>query len=249
MKVFWASRWFCAAALLFLGVCLSPAFCQFTFNEREVKSENSAADKSNVWALDFRFKDPRLIKVNYPTRGTRIFWYMWYQVVNRTGKPRDFAPTFELVTLDNPGVYKDEVLTTVVDAIKRIEDPTGYQDINNSVTISSKPIPVSKPASEAFPQSVTGVAVWDASPADLKKRDGDRKDLMDCTRFSIFVRGLSNGSVTVDPMTPGLPSVIRYKTLQLNFRRQGDRFSVDSRDISFVAPAEWIYRAGDPVIP
>lgn len=230
-------------ALVLMGVCLSPALCQFTFNEREVKSEVSALDKADVWALDFRFKDPRLIKVNYPGRGTRIFWYFWYQVINRTGEPRLFVPQMELVTLDNPGIYKDEDLPAVVDAIKRIEDPTGYQDIKNSVTISSSPVPVSKPVDQAFPKAITGVAVWDASPADLKKRDSEHKDLMDCTRFSIFVRGLSNGFVTVDPIAPGQPPITRHKTLQLNFRRQGDRFSVDSRDISFVAPAEWIYRA------
>ncbi len=244
MKVNWAPRINGLTALLLLAFCLGPAFSQFTFNEREVKSQASALDKADVWALDFRFKDPRLIKVNYPGRGARIFWYLWYQVINRTGEPRVFAPYFELVTLDNPGVYNDEVLPSVVDAIRRIEDPTGYQDIKNSVTISSSTIPLSKPADQAFPKAVTGVAIWDASPADLKKRDGDNKDLMDCSRFSIFVRGLSNGFVTVDPIAPGLPAVTRHKTLQLNFRRQGDRSSVDSRDITFVAPAEWIYRAG-----
>jgi hypothetical protein len=242
MKAFWGMRWFLLSLILFIGACLSPAFCQITFNEREVKSEVSALDKADVWALDFRFKDPRLIKVNYPSRGTRIFWYMWYQVINRTGEPRRFAPEFELVTLDNPGVYKDEMLPAVVDAIKRIEDPTGYQDIKNSVTISGM-IPASKPGDQAFPKAITGVAVWDASPADLKKRDSDSKDLMDATRFSIFVRGLSNGFVLVDPLVAGQQPVTRYKTLQLNFRRQGDRNSLDSRDISFVAPAEWIYRA------
>jgi hypothetical protein len=244
MRANWRTRlsFLCGATLL-LGAGLAPAFCQFNFNEREVKAEISALDKGDVWALDFRFKDPRLIKVNYPGRGTRIFWYMWYQVVNRTGKPQEFYPTFELVTLDNPGTYKDETLPKVVDAIKHIEDPTGYQDIKNSVTISGW-IPASKPSAEAFPKAVTGVAVWDASPADLKKRDSNNKDLMDCTRFSIFVRGLSNGSVTVDPIAPGAPPITRFKTLQLNFRRQAERSSTDSRDIRFVAPAEWIYRAG-----
>jgi hypothetical protein len=247
MRILSAMRLPFLGLVLVLAACLTPAFCQF--NEREVKSEVSALSPASTWALDFRFKDPRLIKVNYPGKGTRIFWYLWYQVVNRTGERRKFSPYFELVTLDNPAVYKDELLPTVVDAIKRIEDPTGYQDIKNSVTISTSPIPVSKPADQAFPKAVTGVAVWDASPADLKKRDGDHKDLMDSTRFSIFVRGLSNASVTVDPIAPGQPPVTRFKTLQLNFKRQGDRFSTDSRDISFVAPAEWIYRAAGRVNP
>jgi hypothetical protein len=243
MRKYWAAGLVGLAAVLLAGGLLPSAFSQFTFNEREVKSEVSSLDKADVWALDFRFKDPRLITVNYPGKGKRIFWYLWYQVINRTGEPRTFAPGFELVTLDHPGVYKDEVLPTVVDAIKRLEDPTGYQDIKNSVTITSAKIPVSKPADKAFPKAITGVAVWDASPADLKKRDSENKDLMDCTRFSIFVRGLSNGFVTVDPIAPGQPPITRHKTLQLNFRRQGDRFSTDSRDISFVPPAEWIYRA------
>ncbi len=249
MMALWNKRGACLGAFLFLTVCLAPAFCQFSFNEREVKSGTSALDKANVYALDFRFKDPRLIKVNYPGKGTRIFWYLWYQVVNRTGQPRNFVPGFDLVTLDYPGVYKDEPLPAVVDAIKRKEDPTGYQDIKNSVTISTNKIPVSKPEGEAFPTVVTGVAVWDASSADLKKREGESKGLMDCTRFSIFVSGLSNGYVLVDSPTPGQPPIIRNKTLQLNFRRQGDRFSDDSRDISFVAPAEWIYRAADSKKP
>lgn len=229
MKAIWGTKlWFVLSASLLLAIFLPPAFCQFNFNEREVKSDISALDKADVYALDFRFKDPRLIKVNYPGRGTRIFWYMWYQVINRTGKPQKFFPTFELVTLDHPGAYKDEILPAVVDAVKRIEDPTGYQDIKDTVTISGL-VPASKPADQAFPKAITGVAVWDASPANLKKRDSDNKDLMDCTRFSIFVGGLSNGSVTVDPIAPGQPPIIRHKTLQLNFRRQGDRFSSDSR--------------------
>ncbi|MCI0638594.1 MAG: hypothetical protein L0Y72_07410 [Gemmataceae bacterium] len=237
-----ATRRWQLVALMWVLAAL-PALCQVSFNEREVKAQVSSLDKADVWAFDFRFKDPRIIKVNVPGYGTRIFWYMWYQVINRTGEPRRFVPNFELVTHDFPSVQHDEVLPSVVDAIRRIEDPTGYQDIKNSVSIGKQPIPLSKGADQSFPRAVTGVAVWDASPADPKKRDNGGKDLADCTRFSVFVRGLSNGFVLVDPIAAGQPPVTRYKTLQLNFRRHGDRFSQDSRDISFQSPAEWIYRA------
>ena len=242
-----ALRWACcklaalAGALLLLAQV--PLWSQVTFNEREVKSTPSKLDKSDVWALDFRFKDPRMIKVNVPGRGTRICWYMWFQIINRTGEPRQVSPIFELVTLDHPGVYIDEPLPTALEAIRHIEDTAGIQDIKDTVTISLKKIPVSKPADEAFPRPVTGVAIWDGSAPDGKGRDPKVKDLSDCTRFSIFVRGLSNGHVIVDPPAPGLPPITRYKTLQLNFERQGERFSVDARDIKFKAPAEWIYRA------
>jgi hypothetical protein len=226
-----------------LGLSVASGQQANRFNEREVRSTPSALDKGDVWAFDFRFKDPRIIKVHIPGRGTRIVWYVWYQVINRTGEPRDFVPTFELVTHDYPGVYHDEVLSSVQNAVKRIEDPTGYQDIKNSVEISVRPIPVSKPPGEAFPRAVTGVAWWDASAADPKKRDPKTRSLADTTQFSIFVQGLSNGYVIVDPPAPNLQPVTRYKTLQLKFRREGERFSTDSRDIKFLPPAEWIYRA------
>lgn len=237
------------ARLLAVGLflaCLVPAQGQNSFNEREVKSQSTPLDKAEVWSLDFRFKDPRIIKVN-SGQGTRIYWYLWYQVVNRTSEPRRFVPYFELVTLDHPAVFPDSHFPRVEEAVKKVEDPTSYQDIKNSVTISADPIPVSK--AEAFPRAVTGVAIWEGTyGGDPKKRDPDAKDLNETTRFSIFVRGLSNGFVIVDSLAPGQPPITRYKTLQLNFRRSGDRFSVDSRDITFAPPAEWIYRAGSRTI-
>lgn len=232
-------------------VCLTsaPLHSQTTFNEREVKSLPSTLDKIDVWGMDVRFKDPRIIKLKLPVRGERICWYVWYQVINRSGKPREISPYFELVTLDNPGIYRDEVLITAEEAIKKIEDPTGYQDIKNTIWMSKYAIPPSKPADEAFPRPITGVAIWDAGPADPGKRDIKRKELSDTTRFSIFVRGLSNGFVEVDAPAPGLPPITQYKTLQINFKRKGDRFSTDGRDIEFVTPAQWIYRSAARTIP
>jgi hypothetical protein len=221
----------------------APAQTQPMYNEREVKAQPSTLDKLDVWGMDVRFKDPRIIKVKLPVRGERICWYMWYQVINYSGKAREVAPSFELVTLDNPGIYRDEILITAEEAIKKIEDKTGYQEIKNTVKMAEFPIPASKPPDEAFPRAVTGVAIWDAGPADPAKRDPKHKELSDTTRFSIFVRGLSNGFVEVDAPAPGLPPITQYKTLQLNFKRTGDRFSTDSRNIEFVSPAQWIYRS------
>jgi hypothetical protein len=246
MKAIWR-RWqalgLLVLAAVLLSLALKPAGGQHTFNEREVKSQPSSLDKAGVWTLDFRFKDPRLIKVHVPGKGTRIYWYLWYQLINRTAKAETIVPSFELVTLDNPAVYKDDVEPTVLEAIKRVEDPTGYQDIKSSVTISTNPIPVSK--EDSFPRAVTGVAIWDGTAADPAKRDPKLKNLSDTTRFSIFVRGISNGFVVVDPLVPGGAPVTRHKVLQMNFKRTGDRSNLDARDISFVPPAEWVYR-GEP---
>ena len=192
------------------------------YNERNVKPQTNVQDKDDIWVLDFRFKDPRLITVDIPGRGKKVVWYLWYQVVNNTKEPRTFIPDFELVTHDKPGVFHDQVLPKVQEAIRRVEDPTGYLDIKNSVTITAQPIPVSR--SEAVPRPVTGVAMWD----DINP---------DSNRYSVFVSGLSNGWSVDDNKT------VRRKTLQLNFRRLGDRFLMDSREIRFVPPAEWLYRA------
>src|SRR5204862_5082617 len=125
-------------------------------------------------------------------------------------------------THDRPHVYHDQILPKVQEAIRRIEDPAGHLDIKNSVTIGSEPIPASKP--NAYPKAVTGVATWyDVDP--------------DANNFSIFVSGLSNGWSEDDN------KVVRRKTLQLKFRRVGDKYLMDSREIKFVPPETWVYRA------
>jgi hypothetical protein len=213
-------------ALLFVAALSALAQAPESFNVHKVKQQSNVQDKGDIWVLDFWFKDPRLITVDVPGRGRKVCWYMWYQIVNNTGQPRTPTLDFELVTLDKPGVFHDEILPKVQEAIQKLEDPTGHSDIKNSVTIR-EPIPPSK--KDAAPKAVTGVAIWD----DTNKE----QSLRDTTRFSIFVQGLSNGSSVDDN------EKIRRKTLQLNFRRLGDRYYQDSREIRFVEPAEWLYRA------
>jgi hypothetical protein len=200
--------------------------------------------------MDFRFKDPRILKVHVPGRGTRLCWYLWYQVINRTGEPRTFIPDFELVTQDFYGSWHDEILPSVQEEIKKIEDPNGYHNIKNSVTIALKPIPPTL-ETDVIPKTITGVAIWDGSPADPTQREPGKKDLSHTTSFKIFVSGLSNGWVLVDPLgdAPGAPPIVRRKTLQLNFKKIGDEYHLDSREIHWVPPAEWIYRKAELLVP
>jgi hypothetical protein len=210
-------------------------------NEREVKPAPNVQDAddvlspdSKVWALEFHFKDPRLINVDVPGRGRKVCWYLWYEVINRTKEPRLFIPDFELVTLDKDTVHRDQILPKVQEAIRQVEDPLDHLKIKNSVTIAAEPIPVSKP--DATPRPVTGVAIWD----DVNP---------DTTRFSIFISGLSNGWALTDPIPPETEPVVRRKTLQLNFKRPGDRSTLDAREIQFMAPAQWLYRGSKVKVP
>jgi hypothetical protein len=209
-----------------------------SFNVHWVKVQNNVQDKGDIWVFDFAFKDPRLITVDIPGRGRKLCWYMWYQIVNNTGQAHTPTLDFELVTLDKPGAYQDEILPKVQEAIQKIEDPTGFLEIKNTVTIRR---PLSPSKKDALPHAVSGVAIWD----DTTKE----QNLRDTTRFSIFVSGLSNGWSVDDN------GKVRRKTLQLNFRRLGDRFYQDSREIRYVPPEEWVYRAvsfpmpGGPAAP
>ncbi|MFN6053867.1 MAG: hypothetical protein ACK47R_23805, partial [Planctomycetia bacterium] len=71
----------------------------------------------------------------------------------------------------------------------------------------------------------------------------------DANRFSIFVSGLSNGWAVTDPIPPETEPVVRRKTLQMNFKRQGDKFNQKTGEIQFIPPASWIYRAATVKIP
>jgi len=208
-------------------------------NELQAIPKTNVEDKDDIhkpdgkiWVLDFSFYAPRLITVDIPGRGRKLCWYLRYRVINKTNEPHTFYPEFDLVTLDKPGVFHDQILTKAQEAIRQVEDPTGYLDIQNSVTIASKPIPPSK--ADAAPKAVNGVAIWD---------DVDP----DANRFSIFVGGLSNGWSLAE-IPPDNKQIVKHKTLQLNFKRLGDRYYQHSGEIHYVPPAEWGYRATNVTI-
>ena len=76
--------------------------------------------------------------------------------------------------------------------------------------------------------AVYGVATWDKW--DLKS-----------DRFSIYVRGLSDGYKEAVPATGGKPTV-KYKTLRIDFIRRGDEHHVSEKEIYLNDPPfEWVY--------
>jgi hypothetical protein len=237
-----------------LSLSAQPGQRSVNPNERYIKpginvQDGDAGRNSRLWVLDFTFKDPRLIKVNIPGRGQRVCWYLRYQVINYTGQPRTFVPDFELVTHDGRVTYQDQVLPAAQEAIQKIEDPTGFYKIKNSVTIAAEPIPVSLP--KAAPRPVTGVAIWvdpnEPGPDDseeTKKKKAKMPRLSASNRYSIFVAGLSNGWSLTDPIPPETKPGVRRKTLQLDFRRLGDEYYMRSEEIRYQPNTNpWIYRA------
>ena len=166
--------------------------------------------------------------VEHPGRGCRVCMYLWYQVINNTGEPRTFIPYFELVTHDKNTIHFDGIFPRAQDMISWREDPQGYYRIKNSVTISADPIPPAKP--DAVERAVTGVAIWDDVPGDTNN-------------FSIFVTGLSNGAARTDPIVAGGEGFLPAQDAELDFRKLGDQYLQESREIQFLPPPKWIYRA------
>ena len=197
-----------------------------------------------IWGLEFGFKPIRLIEVN----GKKI-WYLLYYVKNNgkhlnptpekddhnhdvfTAKPVDhsvrFFPTFVLESHEYGQAYMDSVLPSVVDAIRKQNDPN--RKIYDSVEISSVPIEVSTPEED---KSVWGAATWtNVDP---------RTDF-----FSVYIQGLTNAFHWQDPEgayeqgdPPGKGRRFSFKTLQINFWRPGDALNLDEMEFRYGLPTK-----------
>lgn len=190
------------------------------------KGDESVPD---IWTLKFVYRNPRYVMVDIPGKGRRLIWYMRYYLINESGKPRTVIPQFTLVTKDGE-IYKDVIIPIAQKKVMDIEDPT--QKVFNSVTISKDPIPVTPV--EGAPIAIHGIAFWDGGEA-----------LMNAKAFDIYVTGLSNGYVKVQPEEGAdadkEPQMLR-KTLRLSFEKPGDVFNPDSKEIKIAQSPAWIYR-------
>lgn len=237
-----------AAAALAVGTAFgTPGFAADPPENpvRNVDAEVLPLDRAGVWTLHFAYAPPRIAKVKVPgEKEEKVVWYMVYQVYNKTDTPREFVPEFELVTKDQDGPlgrFLDGAQPSVVDAIRKIEDPTGELKLQTSVSISKEKIPLTTP-DLPFPtvRSTFGVAVW----VDVPEK------VANANNISIYVYGLSNG-LTVKGKRTDPQIVISRKALQLDFRRPTD--SVRNRAFDFrvfenngLGAEKWLYIAGPP---
>jgi hypothetical protein len=216
MTAYPSRRWFLGAAAACLVGGAAPAQ-QGGDPYRTVAPYELPLDKPGVYTLHFRYAPPRIITVDIPGKGKKQVWYMFYQVFNRTDLPQSFIPEFELVTKDLNTRHLDEPQPVVVEAIKKIEDPTGALNLLTSNTIALKEIPVTKP--DSVPRYVSGVAVWTDVPERAARTN----------RFSVYVFGLSNGVATVETADGGM--MVKRKALRLDFFKPTDEVNPRAGDI------------------
>jgi hypothetical protein len=192
------------------------------FNVQMVDASLLPRDREGIWVLDFAFKPVRMRTIDLPDKGRRQIHYLYYRAVNHTGEPRMFVPQFSLVT-DTGQRIEDAVIPQAVPIIRAREDASipllGAVDIMGIIPPSTK---------EGIDDAVSGVAVWDG--VDPK-----------ADRFSIYVRGLSDGHQVIPAPDGGKP-VVRYKTLRIDFIRRGDDRNLNEKEIQLNDPPyEWIY--------
>jgi hypothetical protein len=164
----------------------------------------------------------RIKTVEIPGKGRRQLHYLYYRVVNRTGKPRMFAPQFIMVN-EAGERFEDNVIPQAIPIIQMREDNTipllGAVNIMGMIPPSTKP---------DVDDAVYGVALWEK---------WDPK----ADRFSIYVRGLSDGYKEFPSESGGKP-VVKYKTLRLDFIRRGDERNLSEKEIEpGDPPYVWVY--------
>ncbi len=207
--------------------------------------------RREVWAFEFAFKPLRVVMVDIPQPSGRMqrkpVWYMVYRVRYRGGnlapqkqedgtvapvvtehpQGRIFFPQFLLTAHELKETYFDQVIPAAMEVITKREKPDG--PLHDSVTIASKPIPLTR---EEDAPGVWGVAMWqDVDP---------RIDFL-----SIDVKGLTNAYRPVDPpgaYKPGDPAgtgrQLLSKTLRLYFWKPGDSVEETEDEVHFGIPVE-----------
>lgn len=80
--------------LIFAGVAAASVW-----HPRVALAGPRAEISTTAWELHVEFLDPQRITVRSPITGKETtYWYMLFQVTNRTGRDIDFMPSFRLVT-------------------------------------------------------------------------------------------------------------------------------------------------------
>lgn len=160
-----------------------------------------------AWELTFEHGEPRRVVVESPGDvAPKAYWYMTYNVTNKTDKEQVFLPRFELLTRDGRVVPSDRNIPAAV--FEKVKQREGNRFLEPFTSIGGT-IRVGED------EAKDGVAIWE-EPAP---RMGE---------FTIFISGLSGETVTMKDASgtemkgpDGRPIILR-KTLQLDYNVPGD---------------------------
>ncbi len=172
--------------------------------------------------LDFAFKPLRIRTVPIPGKGRRQVHYLYYKVVNRTGKPRMFVPQFIMVN-EKRAEVRGRGHPRGHPAHPAPRGATipllGAVDIIGMIPPSTKP---------NVDDAVFGVASWDTgTPSPTASASTSAACPTATRRF---------------PAESGGKPVAKYKTLRIDFIRRGDERNLNEKEIQLADPPyEWVY--------
>jgi hypothetical protein len=215
--------------VLVAAVCLSAAW---------ILDAGAAPEPSPVppsWQLEVTYEAPMPIMVDDPRgAGRKLYWFMRYQVVNRTGEDRIFVPQVALYT-DTGQVIQGGagIAASVIDQIKKaINDPIA-RDLTG---ITGKIL-------QGEDNAKRGIVVFN----DFDPEAG---------AFDIFLSGLSGETARIDLPVPvkvtrmsaggeleqvEAKELVLTKTLRLRYELRGDLESRLETD-SVLIKQDWVMR-------
>ncbi len=167
------------------------------------------------WELEFRTGELRL----YVDRvSNEAYWYLTYEVTNRTGREQVWAPTLVLFTDDGAIISSGRGVSTRV--ANDIRDLLGNELLENQNEIIGEIFHGREHAKE-------GIVIWRARSFDVNE-------------ISMFVVGASGETATVtNPITDEV--VVLRKTLQRDYLVAGDALPRGSRPVDLVRQ-RWVMR-------
>ena len=168
-----------------------------------------------IWAFDFT---PRALQLYVDSATGEGYWCLTYTVTNLTGTDRQWMPKVEM--LDDQGRIHSAGRSVSPSITKAVKELLGNPLLEDQFQVIG-------PLRHGRDNAKDGLLIWSAEPCDA-------------TELTIFVRGVSGETETVeDPMTKS--PVVLYKTARLEYRVPGDvkhkpmaQIAVESRD--------WVFR-------
>ena len=167
------------------------------------------------WELEF---EPGDLRLYVDPVADQAFWYLTYEVTNRTGRERVWAPSFVLFTDAGEIVASGRGVSTRV--ATDIHELLGNELLENQNEIIGEIFHGREHAKE-------GLVIW-------------RADELDVNEISVFVAGISGETATINNPITGEIVVLR-KTLQRDYVVPGDVLARGSRPVEPVRH-RWVMR-------
>ena len=170
---------------------------------------------SAMWSFDFK---PRALQLYVDAATGEGYWCLTYTVTNLTGTDRQWMPKVEM--LDDQGRIHSAGRSVSPSITKAVKELLGNPLLEDQFQVIG-------PLRHGRDNAKDGLLIWSAEPCDA-------------TELTVFVRGLSGETETVeDPITKS--PVVLYKTARLEYRVPGDVKHKPMAQIP-VETRDWVFR-------